>query len=82
MQGPDGFDSYPTPLEREANRWIALLFAATYGFAVIGMVMGFGTVIHRSAYYIMLAFFLAALVSAVLTIPLLYLTSDKGPDGL
>lgn len=82
MQGLDGYDSYPTPLEREANRWIELLFAATYGFAVLGMVMGFATVIHRSAYYLMVVCFAAALVSAVLTLPLLYLTSDGAPEGL
>lgn len=81
MQGTDGFDSQPTPLEREANRWITVLFGATYGFAIVGMVMGLGTFLDHSAYYIMVGFFLASMVSALLTLPLLYLTRDRHSGG-
>lgn len=82
MQETDGFDTQTTPLEREANRWITILFGATYGFAVVGMVMGFGTFLTHSAYYVMVGFFLASLASALLTVPLLYLTRDRRSGGL
>ena len=77
MQGSDGFDSRPSPLEREADRWITVLFGAAYGFAVVGMVMGFGTFLTHSAYYVMVGFFVASLASALLTVPLLYFTRDR-----
>jgi len=82
MQRSDGFDSQTTPLEREANRWITVLFGATFGFAVVGMVIGFGTVLTHSAYYVMVGFFVASMVSALLTVPLLYLTRDRRSGGL
>ncbi len=81
MQGTDRFDSQPTPLEREANRWMTILFGATYGFAVVGMVMGFGSFLDHSAYYVMVGFFLASMVCALLTVPLLYITRNRRTGG-
>ncbi|MFT4881888.1 MAG: uncharacterized membrane protein YuzA (DUF378 family) [Natronomonas sp.] len=81
MEGTDRFDSQPTPLEREANRWITILFGATFGFAIVGMLMGFGSFLNRSAYYVMVGFFLASLACALLTVPLLYITRDRRTGG-
>jgi uncharacterized membrane protein YuzA (DUF378 family) len=81
MQGTDRFDSQPTPLEREANRWITILFGGTFAFAIVGMLMGFGSFLNHSAYYIMVGFFLASIVCALLTVPLLYVTRDRRTGG-
>lgn len=62
------------PTDRQVNRWIAGLFGAVYAFAGAGMVMGLGTVVHRGAYYVMVAFFGAAILAVLLTLPLFYLT--------
>ena len=80
MPGPDGLDGQQTPLERTANRWLGVLAAAVYGFVAVGVVLGFGTVLHRDAYYAMATFFGAALVAALLAVPLFYLTRASGPE--
>jgi len=79
MTSPDRLDGQPTPLERAADRWLSVLGAAVYGFVGVGVLLGFGTVVHRGAYYAMAAFFGAALVAALLTVPLFYLTRVRGP---
>lgn len=79
MERPERLDGQPTPLERAAERWLGVLAAAVYGFVGVGVLLGFGTVLHRSAYYAMAAFFGAALVAALLSVPLFYLTRIRGP---
>jgi uncharacterized membrane protein len=74
MASQRGFTDRLRPTDRQVNRWIAGLFGAVYAFVGAGMVMGFGTVFHRGAYYVMVGFFAAAILTVLLTVPLFYLT--------